>query len=87
MVSTHLLLLVCWVPWSILTSNISCHLGKGLVDLSEKAFEEYFQISVENPLIGVSSRIELMRSVGRSLLAQPDMAGSTGRPGNIVGEH
>ncbi|KAH7240391.1 hypothetical protein B0J15DRAFT_553263 [Fusarium solani] len=58
--------------------------GKGLVDLSEKAFEEYFQISVENPLIGVSSRIELMRSVGRSLLAQPDMAGSTGRPGNIV---
>jgi hypothetical protein len=34
---------------------------------------------------GVNSRAELLRSLGASLKANPDIFGETGRPGNIVG--
>lgn len=36
-------------------------------------------------MVGVSSRVKLLNSVGSSLLAQPNIFGATGRPGNIVG--
>ena len=60
--------------------------GKGLINLTDAAFEEHFQITAENPIVGVSSRVALMNSIGQALLAQSDIAGSSGRPGNIVGE-
>ncbi|KAI9148274.1 Uracil catabolism protein [Paramyrothecium foliicola] len=58
--------------------------GKGLVSLQEADFNKYFQISEENPMVGVSSRVQLLRSVGSSLLALPDIFGAAGRPGNLV---
>lgn len=59
--------------------------GTGLTRLSEEAFNNHFQISSDNPMVGVSSRVKLLNNVGSSLLALPNIFGATGRPGNIVG--
>lgn len=56
----------------------------GLVGLKEDQFVKQFQITAENPMVGVSSRVELLNNVGRSLLKLPDLAGPSGRPGCIV---
>lgn len=46
---------------------------------------EGFQVSDDNPMLGVASRAALLRSLGQSLLAHPDVFGAEGRPGNLVG--
>ncbi|KAI2620091.1 DUF1688-domain-containing protein [Hypoxylon sp. NC1633] len=56
----------------------------GLLNLTDDVFCRGFQITPENPLIGVSPRVKLLNSVGRSLLRLSDIVGSTGRPGNLV---
>lgn len=39
-----------------------------------------------NPMLGVESRANLLRGLGKSLLAHSDIFGETGRPGNAVGK-
>ncbi len=39
-----------------------------------------------NPMLGVDSRAALLRSLGQSLLAHPDVFGAEGRPGHLVGK-
>ncbi|KAI4867516.1 DUF1688-domain-containing protein [Hypoxylon rubiginosum] len=56
----------------------------GLLNLTDDIFSQGFQITPENPLIGVSSRVKLLNSVGGSLLRLSDIVGPTGRPGNLV---
>ncbi|KAI1394735.1 DUF1688-domain-containing protein [Hypoxylon fuscum] len=56
----------------------------GLVNLTDETFSKGFQIAPENPLIGVSPRVTLLNSVGKSLLRLQDIVGPTGRPGNLV---
>ncbi|KAI1761835.1 DUF1688-domain-containing protein [Hypoxylon sp. FL1150] len=56
----------------------------GLINLTDDVFCQGFQITSENPLIGVSSRVKLLNSVGDSLLRLKDIVGPTGRPGNLV---
>ncbi|KAH6887409.1 hypothetical protein B0T10DRAFT_562631 [Thelonectria olida] len=58
--------------------------GEGLSSLTEEAFNEFFQISAENPMVGVASRVQLLNDVGASLLKLPEMFGESGRPGNLV---
>jgi hypothetical protein len=58
--------------------------GKGLQDLATDVLAEGFQVSDKNPMLGVESRADLLRSLGKSLLSQPDVFGEEGRPGNIV---
>jgi hypothetical protein len=36
-------------------------------------------------MLGVDSRANLLRSLGKSLLSQPAIFGEQGRPGNVVG--
>lgn len=36
-------------------------------------------------MLGVDSRAGLLRSLGQSLLAHPEVFGAEGRPGNLVG--
>jgi hypothetical protein len=62
-------------------------LGTGLSNLGHDAFEQYFQISDGNPMIGTVERVKLLNTVGRSLLGLPEIFGSEGRPGNIVGTY
>lgn len=45
-----------------------------------------FQVSADNPMLGVESRATLLRSLGQSLLANSDIFGVNGRPGNLVGK-
>lgn len=61
-------------------------LGKGLKDMKTEILIEGFQISESNPMLGVESRADLLRSLGTSLLAQPEVFGTEGRPGNLVGK-
>ncbi|KFA53747.1 hypothetical protein S40293_01646 [Stachybotrys chartarum IBT 40293] len=58
--------------------------GTGLSELSEKSFNKHFQITDDNPMIGVASRVNLLRNVGSALLKHPEVFGQEGRPGNIV---
>ncbi|KAF4471915.1 urg3 [Fusarium albosuccineum] len=58
--------------------------GNGLISLKESEFAKYFQISDSNPMVGVSSRVELLQAVGSSLLKLPAIFGKSGRPGNLV---
>ncbi|KAF1931526.1 DUF1688 domain-containing protein [Didymella exigua CBS 183.55] len=58
--------------------------GKGLAQLSTKALAKGLQVTDSNPMLGVESRANLLRELGKSLLAHPDIFGDTGRPGNAV---
>ncbi|OIW27697.1 DUF1688-domain-containing protein [Coniochaeta ligniaria NRRL 30616] len=58
--------------------------GKGLERLETRVLADGFQVSDGNPMSGVDSRAALLRSLGRSLLAHPDVFGAEGRPGNLV---
>ncbi|OTB08960.1 hypothetical protein M426DRAFT_316251 [Hypoxylon sp. CI-4A] len=58
--------------------------GKGLEQLTTEALASGFQVSDNNPMLGVESRAALLRSLGQSLLAHSEIFGAEGRPGNIV---
>ncbi|KAL4731414.1 hypothetical protein ACLX1H_000380 [Fusarium chlamydosporum] len=58
--------------------------GKGLVQLQESDFNTHFQVSADNLMVGVPSRVQLLQAVGSSLLKQSDVFGDSGRPGNLV---
>jgi len=64
---------------------LTLFLGAGLEKLSTKTLAEGFQITENNPMLGVEARANLLRSLGSSLLAHPDVFGTEGRPGNVVG--
>ncbi|XP_014561147.1 hypothetical protein COCVIDRAFT_87490 [Bipolaris victoriae FI3] len=58
--------------------------GKGLQDLKTEELASGFQITDKNPMLGVESRANLLRSLGKSLLSHPEVFGQEGRPGNVV---
>ncbi|KAJ5094960.1 hypothetical protein N7532_007251 [Penicillium argentinense] len=58
--------------------------GHGLASLQIETFRKHFQITPDNEIISDSSRVDLLNSVGSSLLSLPDIFGESGRPGNLV---
>jgi hypothetical protein len=58
--------------------------GKGLAQLTTDALAKGLQVTESNPMLGVDSRANLLRGLGKSLLAHPDIFGEAGRPGNAV---
>uniref|UniRef100_A0A8H7NPQ4 Uracil catabolism protein 4 n=1 Tax=Bionectria ochroleuca TaxID=29856 RepID=A0A8H7NPQ4_BIOOC len=66
------------------SEGIAVASSKGLISLQDSVFSKSFQISESNPMVGVSSRIELLQSVGRSLASLPEIFGEAGRPGKLV---
>ncbi|KAE8155250.1 hypothetical protein BDV25DRAFT_146393 [Aspergillus avenaceus] len=58
--------------------------GTALRDFSEAKLLRGFQITDNNPFVGVPARVELIKSLGRSLLNLPDIFRESGRPGNLV---
>ncbi|KUI57101.1 Protein urg3 [Cytospora mali] len=54
------------------------------IPIVDGALTAGFQVSDRNPMLGVESRAALLRSLGQSLLAHPDVFGVEGRPGNLV---
>lgn len=53
--------------------------------LETSVLAQGFQVTDDNPMLGINSRAALLRSLGESLLAHPDVFGVEGRPGNLVG--
>ncbi|MDV2993038.1 MAG: hypothetical protein N4J56_002692 [Chroococcidiopsis sp. SAG 2025] len=59
--------------------------AQGLQSLSEATLAQGFQVSEDNPLVGLAGRVELLQKLGRSLLAFPQMFGDDNpRPGHLV---
>lgn len=71
---------------SIVQELIRWALGQGLEQLTTEALAQGFQVSDSNPILGLESRANLLRGLGRSLRAQYEIFGAEGRPGNIVGK-
>lgn len=61
-------------------------IGKGLKNMTTDKLVSGFQVSDDNPMLGIDSRAALLRSLGESLLGQSDVFGDQGRPGNLVGK-
>lgn len=58
--------------------------GAALADLSAGGFADTFQVSDRNPLAGFDARLDLLRRLGRQLLARPAFFGVAARPGHLV---
>ncbi len=55
----------------------------GLRGLVADRLAEAFQVSSANPLVGLDGRVVLMRRLGETLAAQPEVFGADGRPGGL----
>ncbi|MBD2597598.1 URC4/urg3 family protein [Nostoc spongiaeforme FACHB-130] len=56
-----------------------------LLRLTEAELASGFQVSAENPLVGISGRSQLLQRLGRVVIAFPDFFGEENpRPGNLV---
>jgi hypothetical protein len=55
----------------------------GLVPLAPNAIAHAFQVSDDNPLVGVEGRAALMRNVGHVLKGRPDLFGPEARIGGL----
>lgn len=58
--------------------------AKGLQQITEETLVKGFQITPDNPMIGVGARAQLLSRLGDSLLGHADIFGPEGRPGNLV---
>lgn len=54
-----------------------------LLELSEVALADGFQVSETNPLVGLAGRLDIVRSLGSAIEQRPDVF-PNGRPGDIV---
>lgn len=55
-----------------------------LQDFTEADLVHGFQIRSDNPLVGVTGRLELLQKLGKVLTALPQYFGENPRPGNLV---
>ncbi|MEO0533951.1 MAG: URC4/urg3 family protein [Cyanobacteria bacterium P01_A01_bin.123] len=59
--------------------------AEGLTALTAKRLAAGFQVSADNPLVGLAGRVELLQKLGQALAAQPSYFGqATPRPGYLV---
>jgi len=56
----------------------------GLRALVADRLAQAFQVSISNPLVGLEGRVVLMRRLGETLAAQPEVFGADGRPGGLL---
>ncbi len=55
----------------------------GLKAVSVEGFSKHFNVSNNNPLLGVAGRVQLLRSLGEAIIAQPTIFPNQ-RPGDLV---
>lgn len=55
----------------------------GLRSVDDAALGRAFQVGPDNPLVGLSGRVQLLRRLGAALAAQPEVFGPQGRPGGL----
>lgn len=56
----------------------------GLLAVDEASLARAFQVTDQNPLVGVEGRVHLMRELGRALAARPDVFSRDARIGQLV---
>jgi hypothetical protein len=56
----------------------------GLAGASPGELRLAFQVTEDNPLVGVEGRVHLLRALGEALRARPDVFGAQARLGNLV---
>jgi hypothetical protein len=59
--------------------------AEGLMQVDRASLARAFQDSPDNPLVGLEGRVELLRALGRALLARPDVFGAAGSRTRIGG--
>lgn len=59
--------------------------AEGLMRVDRASLARAFQDSADNPLVGLDGRVELLRALGRALLARPDVFGASGSRTRIGG--
>lgn len=58
---------------------------KGLQQLTTEKLAKAFQVSEQNPLLGLEGRVKLLQKLGESLVSLPELFGKENRrPGNLV---
>lgn len=57
--------------------------GKGLEELSKSSLEKAFQVSDDNPLVGVEGRLNLLKSLGKTVESNKEIF-PQGRPGSLI---
>jgi Protein of unknown function (DUF1688) len=57
--------------------------AQGLLALDEASLAAMFQVSQDNPLVGLPGRLALLHSLGKALIARPQWFGTDGRPGGL----
>ncbi len=57
--------------------------AEGLKAVTADQFKHAFNVTEQNPLLGVEGRVQLLQSLGEAMLMQPDIF-PNGRPGNLV---
>ncbi|XGC81319.1 URC4/urg3 family protein [Bdellovibrio bacteriovorus] len=57
--------------------------AEGLKNLSQATLEAAFQVSDKNPLVGVQGRLSLLKNLGQTIQAKPELFPG-GRPGGLV---
>ncbi len=55
-----------------------------LQNFTESELIQGFQVSADNPLIGIPGRLQLLQNLGKVLTASPHLFGDNPRPGNLV---
>lgn len=60
--------------------------GRTLQQLTEERFSEAFQITPDNPMVGVASRVALLQAAGKQLVNyNAQVFKESSRPGHMVG--
>lgn len=57
--------------------------AEALQAVDDALLAQVFQVRGDNPLVGLAGRAMLMRRLGETLAAQPEVFGSDGRPGGL----
>jgi hypothetical protein len=57
--------------------------ARALLRIDSKALADIFQVRDDNPLVGLDGRAALLRRLGETLRAQPELFTATGQPGHL----
>jgi hypothetical protein len=57
--------------------------ARALMRLDGRALTEVFQVSQDNPLVGLEGRVALLNRLGEALRSQPQVYTATGQPGHL----
>ncbi|MEO0867822.1 MAG: URC4/urg3 family protein [Cyanobacteria bacterium J06642_11] len=68
------------------SDSVSLHQvdARGIQQLAEGDLVQIFQVSDENPIVGLSGRLTLLHQLGNALASQPERFGTPARPGNLL---